>query len=83
MRKSADQALPSLSRRTFVAAAATTGAAAALGLSGCSPKADTEAGAGADEHAARALEQLGGARRVPAASRAGHGRSPRPRRRTR
>mgnify|MGYP000715435087 CR=1 FL=1 len=31
MRKSADQALPSLSRRTFVAAAATTGAAAALG----------------------------------------------------
>lgn len=39
MRKSADQALPSLSRRTFVAAAATTGAAAALGLSGAAPKA--------------------------------------------
>ena len=52
MRKSADQALPSLSRRTFVAAAATTGAAAALGLSGCSPKADTEAGAGADAEGA-------------------------------
>ena len=47
MKQSADQGMPSLSRRTFVAAAATTGAAAALGLAGCSPKAEEEADAGA------------------------------------
>ena len=47
MKQSADQGMPSLSRRPFGAAAATTGAAAALGLAGCSPKAEEEADAGA------------------------------------
>ena len=40
MKQSARQAMPSLSRRTFVTAAAATGAAAAVGLSGCAPKAE-------------------------------------------
>lgn len=40
MKQSARQAMPSLSRRTFVTAAAATGAAAAVGFSGCAPKAE-------------------------------------------
>lgn len=40
MKQSARQTMPSLSRRTFVTAAAATGAAAAVGLSGCAPKAE-------------------------------------------
>ncbi|WP_102377506.1 molybdopterin-containing oxidoreductase family protein [Raoultibacter timonensis] len=41
MKQSADHGMPSLSRRTFVAAAAATGAAA-VGLAGCSPAAEKE-----------------------------------------
>ena len=40
MKQSAHRAMPPLSRRTFVTAAAATGAAAAVGLSGCAPKAE-------------------------------------------
>lgn len=43
MKQSADHGTPSLSRRTFVAAAAATGAAAAVGLAGCSLAAEKEA----------------------------------------
>ena len=46
MKQSARAAAPSLSRRTFVAAAAAMGAVAAAGLSGCAPKAEESEGAG-------------------------------------
>lgn len=50
MKKSAEKTMPSLSRRTFVgAAAATAGVAAIGGLAGCSPQSDVDSGATADE----------------------------------
>lgn len=42
MRESAEYAAPKLSRRTFVAAAAVTGAAVATGVSGCSPSTEVQ-----------------------------------------
>lgn len=42
MEHTTNHAAPSLSRRTFVGAAAAAGAAAAVGLAGCAPKAEEE-----------------------------------------